>query len=111
MVWGPDGTRYRWSGAHLETTDEARTPIAVYHRPRDGEAAALEIMPAGKYMVDIILISWVYGETLVRKLHVMKTREKEAIEAAVDGGWMDRAMAASVVGASFAGPAGWMPMY
>ncbi|KZP12885.1 hypothetical protein FIBSPDRAFT_961060 [Athelia psychrophila] len=111
MVWGPDGTRYRWNGAHLETTDEARTPVAVYHRPRGEEAAALEIMAAGEYMVDIIVISWVYGETLARKLHIVKTREKEAIDAAVDGGWMDRAMATSVMGASIMAPSGWMPMY
>lgn len=111
MVWGPDGVRYRWNGAQLETTDAARTPVAVYHRSRGDAAAALEIMPTGEYMADTIVISWVYGETLARKLHIAKTREKEAIDAAVDGGWMDRAMAMSVMGASVMAPSGWMPVY
>lgn len=102
MVWGPDGRRYRWSLPTLETTDDPKMPTAIYQcsdaaRPQ----AMLDIMPEGEYMVDLIAISFVYVETLARKLH--QTKAKEAIDKAALGGlehW-SRGMAVNLLGSGW----------
>jgi hypothetical protein len=52
----------------LELNDGSKTPVAVYKRKRcrSREPATLEILPQGEHMLDLIVITWVYVEKIIR---------------------------------------------
>jgi len=55
----------------LFVNNSSNTPVAVFHPKRcgifqEGRPASLEIFPAGEHMVDLIVVTFVYVETLRR---------------------------------------------
>jgi hypothetical protein len=52
----------------LELNDESKTPIAIFKRGGcfSREKATLEILPEGEHMQDLIVLTWVYVEKLIR---------------------------------------------
>lgn len=84
VITGPDGRTYRWDHPVLELNDGSKTPIAIYTRsPRKSRLqATLEIMPEGEHMQDLIVLTWVYVEKLIR---TKRTIKRAAMIAAVIG--------------------------
>jgi len=85
VITAPDGRTYRWNHPVLELNDGSKTPIAVYKRSRcrSREHATLEIMPEGEHMRDLIMITWVYVEKIIRN---QRKARRVAIMAAVISG-------------------------
>jgi len=74
VLTGPDGRTYRWNHPVLELNDGSKTPAAIYKRSRrrKGEPATIEILPDGEHMLDLIVITWVYVERIIRKQRTMR---------------------------------------
>ncbi|KAJ8094059.1 hypothetical protein PM082_009949 [Marasmius tenuissimus] len=72
---GGDGQEYRWIirwlAPELVINDEVRTPVAKYHRSgKSGgkkQQGVLEIFPEGEHIIDLIVITFIYVETLRRE--------------------------------------------
>jgi len=64
----------RWNHPVLELNDGSKTPIAIYTRSRrrSRRQATLEIMAEGKHMQDLIVLTWVYVEKLIRTQRKMR---------------------------------------
>ena len=69
----------------LELNDGSKTPIATYKRSRcrSREQATLDIMPEGEHMQDLIVLTWVYVEKLIRNQR--RARRGAMIAAVVSG--------------------------
>jgi len=85
IITGLDGRTYRWNHPVLELNDGSKTPIAVYKRRRcrSREQAMLEIMPEGEHMPDLIVITWVYVEKIIRN---QRRARRGAMMAAIISG-------------------------
>lgn len=59
-------------GSQLVVNDDSENVVARYHKPHTGVAGKarkprLEILPAGGHMVDLVVITFLYINTLRRK--------------------------------------------
>lgn len=68
----------------LELNDGSKTPIAIYTRSRrkSRQQATLEIMAEGEHMQDLIVLTWVYVEKIIR---TQRRIRRAALMAAVIG--------------------------
>ena len=69
----------------LELNDGSKTPVAIYKRSRrkSREQATLEILSGGEHMLELIVITWVYVERIIR---VQRRVRRAALMAAVVSG-------------------------